>query len=330
VDAGVFTWGGLIAFVVLAFIVDFFFFQRDHHTPPTLKRAAVWSVIWIAVAILFGVGLLVFESTQAGSEYLTGYLLERSLSLDNVFVFALIFSAMAVPITERQNVLELGIIFALMLRAIFIVAGATLVESFSWVLYIFGAILLYTGIQMARHRGEEEDVDPEKNIGVRALKKVMPVTEDFRGSKYFVTENGKRMATPLLAVVAAVATADVIFAVDSIPAIFGITTDTFIVFAANAFALLGLRALFALLEGARDRFKYLTLGLAFILVFIGIKMLTEELWHMPVWVSLLGIVLALAVSIVASLRATDPGKGGDGGAPPPTPGRPAEAAAGAG
>jgi tellurite resistance protein TerC len=217
VDAGVVTWGGLIAFIVLAFIVDFFFFQRDHHTPPTLKRAAVWSVIWIAVAILFGVGLLLFESTQAGSEYLTGYLLERSLSLDNVFVFALIFSAMAVPISERQNVLELGIIFALILRAIFIVAGATLVESFSWVLYIFGAILLYTGIQMARHRGEEEDVDPEKNIGVRALKKVIPVTEDFRGSAYFVKENGKRMATPLLAVVAAVATADVIFAVDSIP-----------------------------------------------------------------------------------------------------------------
>ena len=330
-DAGVLTWGGLIAFIVVAFIVDFFFFQRDHHSPVSLRRAAVWSVIWIGVAILFGVGLLVFESTQAGSEYLTGYLLERSLSLDNVFVFALIFSAMAVPITERQNVLELGIIFALILRAIFIVAGATLVESFSWVLYIFGAILLYTGIQMARHRGEEEDVDPEKNIGVRALKKVFPVTEDFRGSSYFVVENGKRMATPLLAVVAAVATADVIFAVDSIPAIFGITTDTFIVFAANAFALLGLRALFALLEGARDRFKYLTLGLAFILIFIGIKMLTEELWHMPVWVSLLGIVLALTISIVASLRATEPGEGGGKGggpAPPPAPGRPTEAAAG--
>ena len=329
-DAGVLTWGGLIAFIVVAFAIDFFFFQRDHHTPPSITRAAIWSVIWIAVAILFGVGLLLFESTQVGSEYLTGYLLERSLSLDNVFVFALIFGAMAVPVAERQDVLELGIIFALILRAIFIVLGATLVESFSWVLYIFGAILLYTGIQMARHRGEQEDVDPEKNIGVRALKKVIPVTDDYRGSSYFVQENGKRMATPLLAVVAAVATADVIFAVDSIPAIFGITTDTFIVFAANAFALLGLRALFALLEGARDRFKYLTLGLAFILIFIGIKMLTEELWHMPVGVSLAVIALALTVSIVASLRATEPGKGGGGGAPPPTPGRPTEAAAGAG
>jgi tellurite resistance protein TerC len=331
VDAGVVTWGALIAFIVVAFAVDFFFFQRDHHTPPTLKRAAVWSVIWIAVAILFGVGLLLFESTQAGSEYLTGYLLERSLSLDNVFVFALIFGAMAVPVGNRQDVLELGIIMALILRAIFIALGATLVESFSWVLYIFGAILLYTGVQMARHRGEQEDVDPDKNIGVRLLKKVVPVTDEYRGSSYFVKENGKRMATPLLAVVAAVATADVIFAVDSIPAIFGITTDVFIVFAANAFALLGLRALFALLEGARDRFKYLTLGLAFILIFIGIKMLTEELWHMPVGVSLAVIALALTVSIVASLRATEPGGGGgpgDGPAPPPVPGRPTEAAAG--
>jgi tellurite resistance protein TerC len=285
------------------------------------------------VALLFGGGLWVLESSKAGSEFLTGYLLERSLSLDNVFVFALIFGAMAVPVGNRQDVLELGIIMALVLRAIFIALGATLVESFSWVLYIFGAILLYTGVQMARHRGEQEDVDPDKNIGVRLLKKVVPVTSEYRGSSYFVRENGKRMATPLLAVVAAVATADVIFAVDSIPAIFGITTDVFIVFAANAFALLGLRALFALLEGARDRFKYLTLGLAFILIFIGVKMIIEDLYHIPVGVSLLVILLSLTIAIVASLRATEPGGGGgDAGdsSPPPTPGRPAEAAAGAG
>jgi tellurite resistance protein TerC len=332
VDAGILTWGGLIAFIVVAFVVDFFFFQRDHHTPPTLTRAAVWSVIWIAVALLFGAGLWVLESSKAGSEFLTGYLLERSLSLDNVFVFALIFGAMAVPVGNRQDVLELGIIMALVLRAIFIALGATLVESFSWVLYIFGAILLYTGVQMARHRGEQEDVDPDKNIGVRLLKKVMPVTDEYRGSSYFVKENGRRMATPLLAVVAAVATADVIFAVDSIPAIFGITTDVFIVFAANAFALLGLRALFALLEGARDRFKYLTLGLAFILIFIGVKMIIEDLYHIPVGVSLLVILLSLTVAIVASLRATEPGGGGDDAGdstPPPSPGRPTQAAAGA-
>jgi tellurite resistance protein TerC len=332
VDAGILTWGGLIAFIVVAFVIDFFFFQRDHHTPPTLTRAAVWSVIWIAVALLFGAGLWVLESSKAGSEFLTGYLLERSLSLDNVFVFALIFGAMAVPVGNRQDVLELGIIMALILRAIFIALGATLVESFSWVLYIFGAILLYTGVQMARHRGEQEDVDPDKNIGVRLLKKVMPVTDEYRGSSYFVKENGKRMATPLLAVVAAVATADVIFAVDSIPAIFGITTDVFIVFAANAFALLGLRALFALLEGARDRFKYLTLGLAFILIFIGVKMIIEDLYHIPVGLSLLVILLSLTVAIVASLRATghDGGGGDDDVKPPPVPGRPAQAAAGAG
>lgn len=304
-DAGFVIWTALIGFVLLSFVVDFFFFQRDHTSPVSMRRAATWSVIWVAVALLFGFGLLAFESEKAGTEFLTGYLLERSLSLDNVFVFALIFGAMAVPTTERQDVLELGIIFALVLRAIFIVAGASLVESFSWVLYVFGAILLYTGVQMLRH-DEDEIPDPDKNIGVRALRKIMPVSKEYAGSKYFIVENGKRVATPLLACVAAVATADVIFAVDSIPAIFGITTDTFIVFSANAFALLGLRALFALLEGARERFAYLNYGLAFILIFIGAKMLLEDVVHLPIGVSLGVIVLALAASVLVSLKRTTP------------------------
>ncbi len=313
-DTNLITWLGLIAFIAGAFVVDFFFFQRDHETPPTLRRAAVWSAIWIGVALAFGGLLYATAGSGPGGEFLTGYLLERSLSLDNVFVFALIFGAMAVPVENRQDVLEIGIVLALALRAIFIVAGAALVESLHVVLYLFGAILLYTGIKMALHKGGDDDVDPDKNIGVRALKRLMPVTEGYREGHYVVKEGGKRHATPLLAVVAAVATADVIFAVDSIPAIFGITTDTFIVFAANAFALLGLRALFALLEGAQDRFVHLPLGLAAILVFIGIKMLVEDLYHIPVAVSLGVIVLALGASVALSLREPPPSKAaGDAG-----------------
>jgi tellurite resistance protein TerC len=318
--ANLFTWLGLLAFIAVAFSVDFFFFQRDHHTPPSMRKATVWSVVWIAVALAFGGLLYVTEGSTVGGQFLTGYLLERSLSLDNVFVFALIFGAMAVPTVNRQDVLELGIIIALGLRAVFIVVGASLVDALSFVLYLFGAILLYTGVQMLRHRGEEEGVDPDQNIGVRILRLAMPVTDKYHGDAYTIVEQGKRHATPLLAVVAAVATADVIFAVDSIPAIFGITTDIFIVFAANAFALLGLRALFALLEGARDRFVYLPVGLAAILIFIGLKMLSEHFFHLPTAASLLFIVLALAVSVIASLRKPPPPphgpENGDDGDPP--------------
>jgi tellurite resistance protein TerC len=317
VEATLLTWLGLIAFIALAFAVDFFFFQRDHETPPTLRRAAVWSAIWIGVALAFGALLYATEGSGPGGEFLTGYLLERSLSLDNVFVFALIFGAMAVPTENRQDVLEIGIVLALGLRAIFIVIGAQLVEALSFTLYVFGAILLYTGIKMALHRDDGEDIDVDKNIGVRALRKVLPVTDGYREGKYTVKEDGKRYATPLLAVVAAVATADVIFAVDSIPAIFGITTDTFIVFAANAFALLGLRALFALLEGAQDRFVYLPIGLASILIFIGVKMLIEDLFHIPVAASLGVIVLALGASIVLSLRKPPPSGPAQGDETPP-------------
>jgi len=267
------------------------------------------------VALAFGALLYATEGSGPGGEFLTGYLLE--LSLDNVFVFALIFGAMAVPTENRQDVLEIGIVLALGLRAVFIVIGAQLVEALSFVLYVFGAVLLYTGIKMALHRDAGDDIDPDKNIGVRALRKVLPVTDGFREGHYVVKEDGKRCATPLLAVVAAVATADVIFAVDSIPAIFGITTDTFIVFAANAFALLGLRALFALLEGAQDRFVYLPMGLASILIFIGVKMLIEDLFHIPVAVSLGVIVLALGASIVLSLRKPPPSGPTQGDAAPP-------------
>ena len=320
-DHGIGVWAGLVAFVLVAFIVDFKFFEPKDGSRASFKRAGWWSLFWLLLAFAFGGVVFATGTTEDGSQFLTGYLLERSLSLDNVFVFALIFGAMAVPEEHRQRVLEFGIMAALVLRFGFILLGAALVKQFDWVLIIFGAFLLYTGVQMMRHRDEEEDVDPDSNIGVKIVKRFFPVTDDYRGPKLFVKENGKRLATPLFAVMMAVATADVIFAVDSIPAIFGITTDTFIVFSANAFALLGMRALYALLENAADRFVYLKIGLAFILVFIGLKMIIEHWIHIPVGLSLAVIILTIIASIVLSLRKTSgDGSGGGGGSATPATG----------
>ncbi len=320
-EAGFVLWAGLIAFVLISLAVDMLLFEKRDEIA-TMRRSVVFSIVWIAAAILFGIGLIVAGESEAGTEFLTGYVLERSLSLDNVFVFAIIFGAMAVPPAVRSTVLLWGIIGALVLRTIFIVAGAALVESFDWVLYIFGAILLLTGIRMALT--EEKEPDPDKIPGVMLVKRFTPVSVGYRGDKMFVRENGHRMATPLLVVVVAVAAADVIFAVDSIPAIFGITTDTFIVFAANAFALLGLRALYRLLDGAQEQFHYLKFGLAFLLVFIGTKMLIEDLYHIPIGLSLGVIVMTLVVAVVVSIR-RPPGDdhGGDAGSgivPPIEPG----------
>lgn len=305
-DASFLLWLALAGLVAVAFFVDFRLFEPGDHEEPSMRRAAYWSVGWVLLAFAFGAFIWLQYGSRPGGEFITGYLLERSLSLDNLFVFVLIFGGMGVAHAERQKLLEYGIIIALGLRLVFIVAGAALVQSLDVVLYLFGAILLYTGVKMALHRGEAETVDPEANPGVRLLRRVAP---------------GASAAT---AVIAAIAAADVVFAVDSIPAIFGVTTDTFIIFAANAFALLGMRALYALLSGAADRFEHLKLGLAFILVFIGVKMLTEDLFHIPIVVSLVVIVLTLTISVLASLRSDaggppDPGGRADSGAPSDAP-----------
>lgn len=313
-DAGFTLWAALIAFVLVSLAVDTLFFEKRDQVA-SMRRAVVFSIFWIAVAILFGLGLYVAGESTAGTEFLTGYVLERSLSLDNVFVFAIIFGAMAVPPAVRSTVLLWGIIGALILRTIFIVAGAALVESFDWVLYVFGAILLVTGIRMALTE-ENEDIDPESIPGTKLVRRFMPVTDGYRFDKLFVHEGGHRMATPLLVVVFGVATADVIFAVDSIPAIFGITTDTFVVFAANAFAMLGLRALYRLLDGAQQKFHYLRFGLAFLLVFIGFKMLIEDFWHISIGLSMGVILLTLVVAVAFSLLHPPP-EGHDGPVPDP-------------
>jgi tellurite resistance protein TerC len=270
------TWIVLGVLVVALLALDLFAFARRR--PPTLRESAIWSVAWIAIAVVFGFGLSAWQGGQAGSEYFAGYLLERSLSLDNVFVFAVILSYFAVPLDVQPRVLSWGIVLALALRLVFILVGAALLDAFHATFYLFGALLLYTAYRLARDSGSEPD--PDSNPVLR-----------------FVT----RRAGGLFAVFATVAITDLIFAVDSIPAIFAVTRDAFIVFAANAFAMLGLRALYFLLAGMRDRFVYLSHGLAAILGFIGVKMLLVDVWHVPIWLSLGVIVAVLGLAAAASL-----------------------------
>ena len=290
----------MLAVVIAALIVvDFAVFARGR--TPTLRESAAWSVAWLLIALAFGAVLWAWRGGDAGGEYLAGYLLERSLSLDNVFVFAVILGYFAVPATVQPKVLSWGIALALALRLVFIVAGAALLHAFDATYYVFGALLLYTAYKLARH--DETKVDPGHNPVLRLLRGRVPMTDGYRGARIVVREGGRRLATPLVAVLVVVATTDVIFAVDSIPAIFAVTQDPFIVFAANAFAILGMRALYFLLAGMMDRFAYLSEGLAVILAFIGAKMLAIDVWHVPIWLSLSVIAAVLAGSAVLSLRA---------------------------
>jgi len=268
----------------------------------SMREAATWSAVWIVMGLSFGALIWAWAGPSAGGEYLAGYLIEKSLSVDNIFVFALIFSYFAVPVAYQHRVLFWGIFGALVFRAIFIGAGAALLEQFHWMIYLFGGFLVLTGIKMARHKNIE--VHPENNPLLRLLRRVMPITRDYHGQRFFAREAGRRVATPMLAVLVIIETTDIIFAVDSIPAIFAITREPFIVFTSNAFAILGLRALYFLLAGMIGRFAYLKTGLAAILVFVGAKMLISDLYKIPVWASLTVIALTLTAAIVASLRVT--------------------------
>jgi tellurite resistance protein TerC len=302
--AGFAMWAGLGALVVVMLLVDLFVFGRGGRAV-TVRESALWSGVWLAVALGFGVMLWRWQGSEAGSEYLAGYLLERSLSLDNLFVFAVLFSYFAVPAAVQPRVLSWGIALALVLRLIFILLGAALLDAFHITFYAFGILLIYTAFRLARH--DDTEIEPEHNPAFRLIRRRVPMSEDYDGPRLFTRENGRRLATPLLAIFVVVATTDVIFAVDSIPAIFAITTVPFIVFAANAFAMLGLRALYFLLVGVMDRFVYLTQGLAAILGIIGAKMLLVDIWHVPIWLSLSVIVGVLAITAVMSLRAQPPG-----------------------
>jgi tellurite resistance protein TerC len=293
-------WGALLAGITVLLVGDLLIVHRRPHAV-SFREAAIESSIWIAIGVCFtGVVALSFGGDAAG-EYITGYLIEKSLSIDNVFVWAVLFSYFAVPKEYQFRVLFWGIFGALVMRAIFIFAGVALLERFEWVLYVFGAFLVVTAIRIARH--QETEVHPERNPVLKLLQRVVPSTNEYDGQKMFTRRTGKRLATPLFIVLVLVETTDVVFAVDSVPAILAVSREPFIVFSSNAFAILGLRALYFLLAGMAGKFRYLNVGLGVILGFVGIKMMITEFWHAPTWLSLSVIALALAVSIFASLRA---------------------------
>ena len=299
-------WIGFNVFVLAMLALDLGVFHRKAHVV-SIRESITWTVVWVALALLFNAGVWHYAGSQKGLEFFTGYLIEKSLSVDNVFVFALLFSYFAVPPLYQHKVLFWGILGALVMRAVMIVAGAALITKFAWIIYVFGAFLILTGIKMIVKR--EEELHPERNPVVKWFKKFMPVTSDYREDKFFVRENGIRMATPLFVVLLLVEVSDVIFAMDSIPAIFAVTTDTFIVYTSNVFAILGLRSLYFALAGVMDKFHYLKIGLGVVLTFVGVKMLlAHTAYKIDTLISLGVIVTVLAVSVVASL--VRPKKGG--------------------
>ncbi|MGL4608459.1 MAG: TerC family protein [Trueperaceae bacterium] len=292
-------WIVFNAFVFAMLALDLGVFNRKAHTP-NFREAGTWSAVWIALALLFNLGIYIWMGPQFGTEFLTGYLIEYSLSVDNIFVFVLIFSAFAVPSQYQHRVLFWGVLGALILRAIMIFAGAALIERFHWILYIFGAFLIFVGIRMFRG-SSEEGIDLENNRILTLIRRFIPVTDKYHGQKFFILEQGKRMATPLFMVLVLVEFTDLLFALDSIPAIFAVTREPFIVYTSNVFAIMGLRSLYFLLANIVNKFVHLHYGLAVVLTFVGIKLLTESFWHIPNWLSLLVIILSIGTSIVTSL-----------------------------
>ena len=297
-ETSLWLWAGFNLFVLAMLALDLGVFHRKAHAV-SIREATVWSAVWISLALLFNAGIWYFQGSEAGVQFLTGYLIEKSLSVDNIFVIALIFSYFAVPAIHQHRVLFWGILGALVMRAAFILAGAALLEAFHWIIYVFGAFLIITGIKMALVHDME--IHPENNPVLRLVRRLVPVTSDYRHGHFFVRENGRRWATPLFMVLVLVETTDLIFAVDSIPAIFAVTTDPFLVYTSNIFAILGLRSLYFLLAGVMQTFVYLKLGLAAILVFVGTKMAIMDLYKIPSFVSLLVVAALLAAAIGASL-----------------------------
>ena len=306
--APLWLWFVFVAIVLVALFVDFVVLRKQGAHDVGVKEALNWSIVWVLLSFAFN-GLLWWAVRDAhgielanakGLEFLTGYLIEKSLAVDNIFVFLMIFTYFAVPPAFQKRVLMIGILGAIVLRTVMILAGAWLIQHFHWILYVFGAFLVLTGIKMWWAAGKPADL--ENNPALRLLRRVMPVSQQFDGERFFTWENGRRVATPLLLVVALVGVTDVIFAVDSIPAIFAITLDPFIVLTSNVFAILGLRAMYFLLRAVAGRFHLLTYGLAVILVFIGTKMMLIDIYKIPVLVALGVVVSILAVTMVLSVR----------------------------
>jgi len=292
------AWAGFIAFVVALLALDLLVFHRKAHAV-RVREALVFTLAWVGLALLFNVGVATLYGPQRGLEFLTGYLIEKALSVDNLFVILVLFSYFAVPPALQHRVLLWGILGALVMRALFIVLGAALLERFHWVMFVFGAFLVFTGIKLLL--GNQGEVHPEKNLVLRLFRRLVPSVSDYRGASFSVVENGKWFATPLLMVLVVVEATDIVFAVDSIPAIFAVTTDPFIVFTSNIFAILGLRSLYFVLAGMLTRFHYLKVGLGLVLAFVGGKMLLADVLPIHVGVSLGVIAVLLTGSIVASL-----------------------------
>lgn len=294
-------WIGFNVFVLLMLALDLGVFNRKAHEV-TVKEALIWSGVWMCLALIFNALIYYWFGEPKAIEFLTGYLIEKTLSIDNIFVFVLVFGYFQVPPIYQHKVLFWGILGALLMRVIFIFAGVALIEKFHWTIYIFGAFLIYTGYKMLSQK--DKKMEPEKNPLILFVRKIMPISDQFEGGKFFIRQNGKRYATPLFLVLVVIETTDLIFAVDSIPAILAITQDHFIVYTSNVFAILGLRSLYFALAHVVDRFVYLSTGLAAILMFVGLKMVLADVFKLPAFISLITIGVIITISIVLSLVKT--------------------------
>jgi tellurite resistance protein TerC len=292
-------WVIFSIFVLGMLALDLGVFSRKPHEVK-FKEALIWSIVWVTLSLIFNAWILYKFGSQKALEFLTGYLIEKALSVDNIFVFVVLFASFAVPKIYQHRVLFWGVIGALLMRAIFIGLGAALIARFHWIMYVFGAILIYTGIKLMR-QGDDHDPHPERNPIYKLGRRLMPAVPEYHGKAFTIMKDGRRYATPLLMVLIAIEATDVVFAVDSIPAIFAITTDPFIVYTSNIFAILGLRAMYFLLAGVIDKFHYLNIGLAVVLIFVGIKMIVAEWYKVPIGISLGVIAGVLGLSIAASM-----------------------------
>ncbi|PYE53380.1 TerC family protein [Deinococcus yavapaiensis] len=301
-DLPLWVWFAFIGGVLTMLALDLGVFNRKAHVI-SVKEAGIWTTVWVSLSLIFAAVIWNWLGPQKGVDWLTGYVVEYSLAVDNIFVFVLVFAAFGVPAQYRHRVLFWGVIGALLMRGAMILVGAQLIDRFHWILYFFGAFLVYAGIKMFKG-GHGEEVDLEKNVAVRIARRFFKISPTYDGQKFFTVQNGVRMATPLFLVLLVVEFTDLIFAVDSIPAIFAITTDPFIVFTSNVMAILGLRSMYFLLAHVVDRFIYLKTGLAVILSFIGVKLLLIDVYKIPTSVSLAVIVTVLTLSVVTSLYAT--------------------------
>lgn len=294
-------WGGFILFILAMLALDLGVFHRKTHTV-SIKEAAIWSAVWITLAMLFNVGVYLISGPESALQFFTGYLIEKSLSVDNIFVFALLFTAFAVPIAHQHRVLFWGVLGALVMRGVLIALGAVLLENFHWIIYLFGAFLIVAGMRMAFRK--EAEVHPERNPFLRFVRRVLPITDGYEEDRFIVKRAGRVLFTPLLLALVVVELTDLLFALDSIPAIFAVTQNPLLVYTSNVFAVLGLRSLYFVFAHAMHTFTYLKVGLAVVLTFVGVKMVLADVYHIPTILALAAIVAILGAAIIASVVRT--------------------------